>query len=100
MSAAIRKETGITQSYANKIPNSKNKTAGLFRHPTVLYKAKFSVNRDLPVSFQKWIFLQLHTYLHTPLRKSMNPIPVRLLLFRIDSFCFSHCLYILLTPVS
>lgn len=100
MSAAIRKETGRTQSYANKIPNSKNKTAGLFRHSTVLYKAKFSVNRDLPVSFQKWIFLQPHTYLHTPLRKSMNPIPVRLLLFRIDSFCFSHCLYILLTPVS
>lgn len=58
MSAAIRKETGRTQSYANKIPNSKNKTAGLFRHPTVLYKAKFSVNRDLPVSFSKYTLLQ------------------------------------------
>lgn len=55
---------------------------------------------EIGVQFQKWIFLQLHTYLHTPLRKSMNPIPVRLLLFRIDNFCFSHCLYILLTPVS
>ena len=53
MSAAIRKETGRTQSYANKIPNRKSKAAGSFCHPAVLYKAKFFCKPRFPCFFFK-----------------------------------------------